>query len=97
MTRLQKLIVVGTLLLLAALLHTFFCDRDSGLTFTGNSDFRGSRTRTIIPLGSESAIVGRSQASLVTDMLGGIAVPIVLVGCALHLLVSPTRNNNFDS
>ena len=43
MNRLQKLIVIATLLLLAWLLHTFFCDWDYGLTFSGNSIFTRSR------------------------------------------------------
>ena len=84
----QKAIVIFTLLLLAMVLHTFFCDWESGIGFTGNNDFIESRTRTIIRLGTESGIVGRYRDSTLTDMIGGIVIPILPFCSALYLTAS---------
>ena len=89
MNRSQKIIIVGPFFLLAAILHTFFCDWKSGVEFTGNSDFTGGRPRSFLSFGSNAGIVGRSRSSMVTDLFCGIVAPIVLVASALYIFVSP--------
>ena len=89
MTILQKLVAVCTLMLIALFLHMFLCDWDSGIMFTGNDNLIGSRARVIIAFGANSGIVGRSRDSIMLDGLLGIVLPILLVGSALFITVTP--------
>jgi len=81
-------------MLIALFLHMLLCDWNSGLIYSGNNDFNGSRTRAIVPFGAEFGIIGRSSETIVPDALLGIALPILLVGSALFVIVTPGRGSH---
>jgi len=91
MTTAQNTIVIITLLLVAAILFTLFCNVSIGHDYYGVGDFRGNRHLAIVPMGNSCGIVARSRESFIIDGVFGIAVPIALIGAAAFVSVSPRR------
>lgn len=91
MTRAQKTVLVVTLVAVSSFLHTLFCDFQSGIIYTGSNDFHGGKTRVIISFGANSGIVGRSRDTVVRDGMLGVALPMLLIGSAAFVMLTPKR------
>jgi hypothetical protein len=89
MSRVQKFIAAITLLAVALFLHSLLCDwyGPSGIQY----DSFESRS-IMVRIGSAFVITAISYETLAFDGVVGIAVPMLLVGASLFVLVSPSRS-----
>lgn len=88
----QKIVAGSTLLTISLFMHLFYCNWLIANPVTLDSTVNGGGALTIVKFGSNSGILGRSQETVSTDALLGVAIPGLMIGTAFYILAATKKS-----